>query len=178
MDMKLDILAIGAHPDDVELGCGATIYKEITLGKRVGILDLTQGELGTRGTAEIRAKESAKAAQILGVFIRENMDFADGFFINDKAHQMALIEKIRLYRPEIVICNAVEDRHIDCAHVSNTYLRKCWVPDQFHFLEILDNGITFIEHLGNGQTKKLLPTILQKEIQKSITDEMPGFGEI
>ena len=111
--MKLDILAIGAHPDDVELGAGATVAKMVASGKKVGIIDLTQGELGTRGTAETRKKEAADAAQILGVAVRENLGFRDGFFKNDEAHQMKIIEIIRKYQPEIVLCNAVEDRHID-----------------------------------------------------------------
>ncbi len=111
--MKLDILAIGAHPDDIELGCGATIAKEISLGKKVGVLDLTRGELGTRGSAEIRDQESKKSAEILGLTVRENLAFADGFFINDKAHQLKVIEVIRKYQPEIILCNAIEDRHID-----------------------------------------------------------------
>jgi N-acetylglucosamine malate deacetylase 1 len=111
--MKLDILAIGAHPDDVELGCGATIAKEIYLGKQVGILDLTRGELGTRGSAEIRDKEASKAAKILGVSMRKNLAFADGFFVNDKEHQLEIIKIIRKYKPTIVLCNAIDDRHID-----------------------------------------------------------------
>lgn len=111
--MKVDILAIGAHPDDVELGSGATIAKAIAQGKRVGIIDLTQGELGTRGTAETRKNEAAQAAKILGVAFRENMNFADGFFVNDKQHQLELIKRIRKYQPEIVLCNAIKDRHID-----------------------------------------------------------------
>lgn len=111
--MKLDILAFGAHPDDVELGCGATIAKEIANGKKVGIVDLTRGELGTRGTAETRDKEAAAAAEILGVSVRENLAFADGFFVNDKDHQIEIIKMIRKYKPEIVICNAIDDRHID-----------------------------------------------------------------
>lgn len=111
--MKLDILAIGAHPDDVELGCGATVAKMVASGKKVGIIDLTQGELGTRGTAETRRQEAADAAKILGVEVRENLGFRDGFFVNDEAHQMKLIEVIRKYQPEIVLCNALEDRHID-----------------------------------------------------------------
>jgi bacillithiol biosynthesis deacetylase BshB1 len=111
--MKLDILAIGAHPDDVELSCGATIAKEIANGKKVGILDLTRGELGTRGSSEIRAKEAADAAKILGVLVRENLAFADGFFVNDKEHQLEIIKIIRKYKPEVVLCNAVVDRHID-----------------------------------------------------------------
>ena len=111
--MKLDILAIGAHPDDIELGCGATISKEISLGKKVGVLDLTRGELGTRGSASIRDKESQDAASILGLSVRENLAFADGFFINDKAHQLKIIEIIRKYQPDIILCNAIADRHID-----------------------------------------------------------------
>ena len=111
--IKLDILAFGAHPDDVELGCGATIAKEISLGKKVGIIDLTRGELGTRGSVDLRHEEATKAAEILGVCFRENLDFADGFFVNDKTHQLRIIEMIRKYQPEIVLCNAIDDRHID-----------------------------------------------------------------
>ena len=101
--MKLDILAFGAHPDDVELGCGATIAKEISLGKKVGIVDLTRGELGTRGSAEIRDKEAKKAAEILKVAVRENLNFSDGFFINNKEHQLKIIEMLRKYQPDIVL---------------------------------------------------------------------------
>src|SRR5690606_17420445 len=111
--MKLDILAIGAHPDDVELGCGATVAKMVHLGKKVGILDLTRGELGTRGTAETRDLEASQAAKILGTTVRENLGFRDGFFTNDETHQLKIIEAIRKYRPEIILCNAVDDRHID-----------------------------------------------------------------
>ena len=111
--MKLDILAIGAHPDDVELGCGATVAKEVAAGKKVGILDLTRGELGTRGTAEIRAQEAKAAADIRGVVVRENLGIPDGFFTNSKENQMKIIRVIRKYKPEIVLCNAVDDRHID-----------------------------------------------------------------
>ena len=116
--MKLDILAIGAHPDDIELGCGATIAKEISLGKKVGVLDLTRGELGTRGSAEIRDQEAKKSAKILGLRVRENLAFADGFFINNKEHQLKVIEIIRKYQPEIILCNAIEDRHIDHSKAS------------------------------------------------------------
>lgn len=111
--MKLDILAFGAHPDDVELGCAATLAKEISLGRKVGVVDLTRGELGTRGSAEIRDREAARAADILGLSMRKNMGFADGFFLNDKKHQMALIKVIRTYRPKVVFANALRDRHID-----------------------------------------------------------------
>lgn len=111
--MKLDILAIGAHPDDVELGAGATVAKMVHEGKKVGILDLTRGELGTRGTAETRDAEATEAAKILGVSVRENLGFRDGFFKNDEEHQMKIIKIIRKYQPEIVLCNATDDRHID-----------------------------------------------------------------
>lgn len=125
--MKLDILAFGSHPDDVELGCGATIAKEIASGKKVGIVDLTRGELGTRGTAEIRDKEAAASARILGVAVRENMEFADGFFVNDKDHQLEIIKMIRKYRPEIVLCNAVDDRHIDHGKGSKLVSDACFL---------------------------------------------------
>ena len=125
--MKLDILAIGAHPDDVELGCAATLAKEISLGKNIGIIDLTRGELGTRGSAEIRDEEAAKAAEILGVKVRENMAFADGFFVNDKEHQLAVIRMVRKYQPDIVLCNAIEDRHIDHGKGSNLVSDACFL---------------------------------------------------
>jgi len=129
--MKLDILAIGSHPDDVELGCGATIAKEIANGKTVGILDLTRGELGTRGTAESRDEEAKAAAKILGVAMRANMEFADGFFVNDKHHQIELVRMIRKFRPEIVLCNAIEDRHIDHAKGSKLVSDSCFLSGLF-----------------------------------------------
>jgi len=125
--MKLDILAIGAHPDDVELGCGATIAKEISTGKKVGILDLTRGELGTRGSAEIRDIEAKKAANILGVSVRENLAFEDGFFMNDKNHQLEIIKVLRKYKPEIVLCNAIDDRHIDHSKGSKLVSDACFL---------------------------------------------------
>ncbi|MBA3986736.1 MAG: bacillithiol biosynthesis deacetylase BshB1, partial [Flavobacteriales bacterium] len=125
--MKIDILAIGAHPDDVELGCGATIAKEIANGKSVGILDLTRGELGTRGSAEIRDKEAAKSAEILGVKFRKNLGFADGFFTNNTAAKLEVIKIIRKYRPDIVLCNAMEDRHIDHAKGSRLVSDACFL---------------------------------------------------
>lgn len=125
--MKLDILAIGAHPDDVELGCSGTIAKEISQGKKVGIIDLTRGELGTRGTAEIRDQEAKNAADILGVSIRENLGFRDGFFVNDEKHQLEIIKKIRQYKPEIVLCNAIEDRHIDHGKGSRLTSDACFL---------------------------------------------------
>jgi bacillithiol biosynthesis deacetylase BshB1 len=111
--MKLDILAFGVHPDDVELSCAGTLMVEINNGKKVGVIDLTRGELGTRGTAETRKQEAAAAAEIMGIHLRENLGMRDGFFKNDEEHQLQIIQKIRQYQPEIVICNAFVDRHPD-----------------------------------------------------------------
>ncbi len=110
---KLDILVLAAHPDDAELGCGGTIAKHVALGFKVGIVDLTLGELGTRGTPETRQAEAAAAAKILNVAIRENLRLADGFFQNDQADQLKVIAAIRAYQPEIVLANAISDRHPD-----------------------------------------------------------------
>jgi bacillithiol biosynthesis deacetylase BshB1 len=125
--MKIDILAFGAHPDDVELSCGGTILKEIHNGKTVGIIDLTKGELGTRGTANTRATEASNAASILGVSFRKNMSFSDGFIVNDKAHQLEVIELIRHYQPDIVLCNAIDDRHIDHGAASKLVSDACFL---------------------------------------------------
>ncbi|WP_288983351.1 bacillithiol biosynthesis deacetylase BshB1 [uncultured Flavobacterium sp.] len=141
--MKLDILAFGAHPDDVELGCSGTIAKEVALGKKVGIIDLTRGELGTRGSVEIRNSESAKAAEILGVSIRENLDMRDGFFINDEAHQLKVIQMIRKYQPEIVLCNAITDRHIDHGKGSKLVSDACFL-----------SGLVKIETESNGEEQQ------------------------
>lgn len=111
--MDLDILVFGSHPDDVELGCGGTIIKEVQNGKKVGIIDLTRGELGTRGTARTRYKETKEATAIMGVLFRENMNFKDGFFKDDEAHKLTLIKKIRQFRPKVIITNALSDRHPD-----------------------------------------------------------------
>lgn len=124
--MKLDILAIGVHPDDVELSCAGTILKHIALKKKVGILDLTKGELGTRGSAEIRTKEAKKAAKILGVSVREQLDLADGFFVNDHLHQIKIIEVIRKYQPEVVLCNAITDRHPDHGRSAKLVADACF----------------------------------------------------
>ena len=113
IEMKLDLLAFGVHPDDVELSCAGVLLVEKANGKKTGIIDLTQGELGTRGTAETRKQEAAAAAKILGVDVRENLEMADGFFQNDEAHQRRIITAIRKYQPEIILCNAPSDRHPD-----------------------------------------------------------------
>lgn len=124
--MKLDILAVGVHPDDVELSCSGTLLKHISMGKICGILDLTRGELGTRGSAEIRMKEASEAAKILGVSLRENLGMADGFFCNDKEHQLKIIQIIRKYQPEIVLCNALTDRHPDHGRAGQLVSEACF----------------------------------------------------
>lgn len=116
--MKLDLLIIAAHPDDAEMCAGGTLLAHTQKGYKAGIIDLTQGELGTRGTPETRKQEAQAAARILGLSIRENMEFQDGFFTNDQAHQLAIIKKIRQYQPEIVITNAPTDRHPDHGRAS------------------------------------------------------------
>lgn len=124
--MKIDILAIGVHPDDVELSCSGTIVKHIALGKTVGILDLTLGELGTRGSAEIRTKEALSAATILGVSFRTQLNFKDGFFENNESHQKSIIEQIRKHQPEIILCNAISDRHPDHGRAAQLIADACF----------------------------------------------------
>lgn len=111
--MKLDLLVLAVHPDDAELGCSGTIIKHIAQGKKVGIVDFTRGELGTRGTAETRAEESRNASAIMGIHARENIGIRDGFFKNDESHQLEVVKIIRKYQPEIVLTNALYDRHPD-----------------------------------------------------------------
>jgi bacillithiol biosynthesis deacetylase BshB1 len=125
--MKLDILAIGVHPDDVELGCSGTLISEIKRGKKAGIIDLTQGELGTRGTIETRYEEASRAAMIMGVQVRENLKMRDGFFSNDEEHQRQLIAAIRKYQPEIVIGNVLSDRHPDHGRAGHLISDACFL---------------------------------------------------
>lgn len=170
--MKLDILAFGAHPDDIELGCSGTIAKEVSLGKKVGIVDLTRGELGTRGTKEIRDQEAMAAAQILGVVVRENLNFRDGFFINDEKHQLEIIKMIRKYQPEIVLCNAIDDRHIDHSKGSKLVSDACFL-----------SGLTKIETDQNGKPQmawrpKLVYHYIQwKNIEPDFVVDITGYME-
>ncbi len=124
--MKLDILAIGVHPDDVELGCSGTLLKHIKLGKKVGILDLTKGELGSRGSGNLRLEEADKSAKILGVSVRENVGFADGFFKNDEYHQKEIIKMLRKYQPDVVLANAPIDRHPDHGRAAQLVVEACF----------------------------------------------------
>jgi bacillithiol biosynthesis deacetylase BshB1 len=168
--MKLDILAFGAHPDDVELGCGATLAKEVSKGKKIGIIDLTRGELGTRGTAETRDEEAFNAGKILGVSMRFNLEFADGFFVNNKAHQLEIIKMIRKYQPEMVLCNAIEDRHIDHGKGSKLVSDACFL-----------SGLIKIETKDEGETQKpwrpkqVYHYIQWKNIEPHVVVDVSGF---
>ena len=124
--MKLDILAFGVHPDDVELGAAGALMMALAEGKKVGVVDLTQGELGTRGSAETRKEEAAIASSIIGLTLRENLEMRDGFFANNEAHQMQVITCIRKHRPEIVLCNAPEDRHPDHGRAAQLVADSCF----------------------------------------------------
>jgi bacillithiol biosynthesis deacetylase BshB1 len=136
--MKLDILAIAVHPDDVELCCAGTLLMEKRRGKKTGVVDLTRGELGTRGTAELREQEAARAASIMELDVRENLGMADGFFRNDEAHQRRLIGAIRKYRPEIVLANALADRHPDHGRAGNLIADACFLSG-LRKIETMDN---------------------------------------
>ncbi|SEH56052.1 bacillithiol biosynthesis deacetylase BshB1 [Paenimyroides aquimaris] len=168
--MKLDILAFGAHPDDVELGCGATLAKEISTGKKIGIVDLTRGELGTRGSAEIRDKEAAKAAEILGVSVRENLRFKDGFFVNDEKHQLEIIKMIRKYKPEIVICNAIDDRHIDHGKGSKLVSDACFLSGLRRIETSLDEKVQ-----TEWRPKLVYHYIQWKNIEPDFVVDVSGF---
>ncbi|MGM0947210.1 MAG: bacillithiol biosynthesis deacetylase BshB1 [Bacteroidota bacterium] len=124
---KLDILVIAAHPDDAELGCSGTIAAHIARGYKVGIVDLTQGEMGTRGTPELRLKEADDAAKILGLSARENMGFKDVLFLDDESHQLDLIKVIRKYQPDIVLANAIRDRHPDHGKGASLATHACFM---------------------------------------------------
>ena len=169
--MKLDILSFGAHPDDVELGCGGTIAKAVSEGKKVGIIDLTRGEMSTRGNPQLRAKESQAAADILGVSFRENLNFKDAFIFNDERHQMKVISSLRKYQPKVVLCNAVRDRHTDHAKASDLVCHAC-------FLSGLPRIETQDEH-GNMQTafrpQHVFHYIQWEELSPNFVVDISGF---
>lgn len=168
--MKIDVLAIGAHPDDVELGCGGTIAKLISEGKKVAILDLTQGELGTRGTNETRAIEAKNAAEILGISARENLKMRDGFLINSEEYQLRIIKAIRTYQPEIVFCNAVDDRHPDHAKAAKLASDACFL-----------SGLIKIETEESGKKqekwrpKQVFHYIQWKNLEPDFVIDISGF---
>ncbi|REC52222.1 bacillithiol biosynthesis deacetylase BshB1 [Chryseobacterium piscium] len=173
--MKTDILAFGAHPDDVELGCGGTIAKLISEGKTCVIVDLTKGELGTRGTDQTRKEEATEAAKILGVAARENLGLKDGFLVNSEEYQMEIVKMIRKYRPEIILANAIDDRHPDHAKaaklvsdacflaglrkietVLNDQVQEVWRPKQvFHYIQWKHIQPEFVIDISEHLDKKL-----------------------
>lgn len=139
--MKLDILVLAVHPDDAELGCSGTILKHIALGKKVGIIDFTRGELGTRGSAEIRDREAADSARIMGLHARENLRFRDGFFENNETHQLEVIKMIRKYQPEIVLTNALQDRHPDHGRAGDLSNDACFFSGLSKISTTLDGTV-------------------------------------
>ncbi|TGE28645.1 bacillithiol biosynthesis deacetylase BshB1 [Hymenobacter metallicola] len=142
--MKLDILAFGAHPDDVEMSAAGTLLAAAALGKKIGIVDFTRGELGTRGTPATRAAEAEAASRILGLSVRENLGLPDGFFRNDREHQLPLIAALRRYQPDVVLCNAIHDRHPDHGRGASLASEACFL-----------SGLRMIETFGpDGQPQQ------------------------
>jgi N-acetylglucosamine malate deacetylase 1 len=139
--MKLDILAVGVHPDDVELSCAGTLLKHIQLGYKVGLLDLTKGELGTRGSAELRTEEATEAAHIMGALVREQLDLEDGFFTQNEAQLRKIIRIIRKYCPEVVFANAIEDRHPDHGRAAKLMSDACFLSGLVKIETLDDNNI-------------------------------------
>ncbi|NCD68535.1 bacillithiol biosynthesis deacetylase BshB1 [Mucilaginibacter agri] len=170
---KLDILVLAAHPDDAELGCSGTIAKHLALGYKVGVVDLTRGELGTRGSAEIRDQEAAAASEILGLTIRENLGIPDGFFTNTKEYQLKVIEAIRKYQPEIVIGNAYHDRHPDHGRANQLIEDACFLA-----------GLRKIETSVNGEPqqewrpKQVLHFIQDRYIKPDILIDISDYWDI
>lgn len=173
--MKLDILVFGAHPDDVELSCSGVLLVEKNNGKKIGIADLTRGELGTRGTVEKRKSEAEEAAAIMQIDIRENLEMKDGFFKNDEEHQRKIITVLRKYQPEIVLCNAPADRHPDHGRAAdlvytaaflsglrkietkeNSSLQKAWRPKYvFNYIQDRYFNPDFVVDITNVFEKKI-----------------------
>lgn len=139
--MKLDILAFASHPDDVELGCAGTLIAHIAAGKKAGVVDLTRGELGTRGTPAERVAEAEEAARIMGLSVRDNLGFADGFFTNDKEHQLQIVRKVRQYQPDIVLMNALHDRHPDHGRGAAVVAEACFLAGLKMIKTLGDDGL-------------------------------------
>lgn len=167
--MKLDLLVMTVHPDDAELGAGGVIAKYVAEGKKVGIVDLTQGELGTRGTAETRAAEAADAAKILGVAVRENLKLRDGFFKNDEPNQVEVIKAIRKYQPEIVITNAWDDRHPDHGRASKLVNDAIFLAGLRRIETSLDGELQDV-HRPRLQLQLIQDKYIQPDILIDITD--------
>ena len=170
--MKVDILAIGAHPDDVELGCGGTLAKLISEGKKVAVVDLTQGELGTRGTNVTRAQEAASASEILGISARENLKMKDGFILNSEEYQIQIVKMIRKYQPEIVLANAVDDRHPDHAKAAKLVSDACFLSGLVKIETELDG-----ENQKQWRPKQVFHYIQWKHITPDFVIDISDFME-
>ena len=168
--MKLDLLAFGAHPDDVELSCGGSIAKATSRGKKVGIVDLTRGELGTNGTVATRKSEAEHAAQILQVTHREQLAFRDGFFVNNETHQLKVIEQIRRFQPEVVLCNAHTDRHIDHGKGSQLVHDACFLSGLKKIKTRFSGKVQ-----GAWRPKLVLEYIQWNELKPDIIVDISGF---
>ena len=170
--MKLFVLAIGVHPDDVELSASGTLINEVRKGNAAGVLDLTEGELGTRGTVETRYAEAAKAAEVMGLSVRENLCMRDGFFKNDEEHQMKVIQAIRKYQPEIVLANSIIDRHPDHGNAGKLVADACFLA-----------GLQKIETQFDGKTQEayrprlVLHYIQDYYIQPDIAVDVSAFTD-
>ncbi|MNI37178.1 1D-myo-inositol 2-acetamido-2-deoxy-alpha-D-glucopyranoside deacetylase [compost metagenome] len=169
--MKLDILVIAVHPDDAELCCSGTILKHIALGKKVGIVDLTRGELGTRGTAETRDEEAADSAKILGLHVRENLGMRDGFFQNDEFHRLEVVKVIRKYQPEIILSNALEDRHPDHGRAGDLVFDSVFLSG-LPKVETVLNGVKQEAHRPRLLLQYIQDRYLRPDIIVDITDHM------
>ena len=170
--MKLHILAIAAHPDDVELSCAGTLLKHTALGYKCGVLDLTIGELGTRGSGELRLIEAANAAKILGLEVRDNLKMADGFFENNKEHQLQIIKKIRQYQPEVVLCNATSDRHPDHGRAAQLASEACFYSGLRRIQTQLDG-----KEQEAWRPKAVYHYIQDRQLKPDIVVDVTGFVE-
>jgi len=174
MALKLDILVMAVHPDDAELGCSGTILKEISIGRKVGILDFTRGELGTRGSAEIRDQEAAESSKIMGLSARENLAFRDGFFNNDEEHQIKIVEVIRRYQPDIVLANAIDDRHPDHGRASKLAVDACFLSGLRKIPTFEKNG----SQQKEWRPKQLLHYIQDRYIEPDFVIDITDFWEL
>lgn len=168
--MKLDILVFAVHPDDAELGCSGTILKHIALGKKVGIIDFTRGELGTRGTAETRDEEAAESAKILGLHARENLRFKDGFFKNDEAHQLEVIKMVRKYQPELILTNALHDRHPDHGRAGDLANDAIFLSGLIKIETVLDGAVQ-----AAWRPRLVLQYIQDRYIQPDVIIDITDF---
>lgn len=169
--MKIDLLAIGVHPDDVELSCCGTVLKHIAMGKTAGLLDLTRGELGSRGSAEIRDKEAADSAKMMGVSFRENLRMADGFFEYSKENLLKIIQILRKYQPEIVLANSIDDRHPDHGRAAKLCADACFYSG-LKRIETTDNAGKQQEH---WRPKALYHYIQDKRLEPDFVVDITGF---